>query len=75
MADGHEHDHDHEIHLPGPSLTPLVLSLGIALVLGAFVPENIAVRLAVASIGAVLVIGAMYEWLRHALAEYRDLPD
>ena len=69
-----EHGPGHEIHLPGPSLTPLVMSLGIALALGGFVPDNIAARLGIVSVGATLVLAALFEWLRHAIAEYRDLP-
>jgi hypothetical protein len=70
-----QHGDGHGIHLPGPSLAPLVLSLGVALMVGGFVPENLGSRLAIVSLGATLVIGSAYMWLRHALAEYRGLPD
>ena len=73
MAEGQGDGHG--IHLPGPSLAPLVLSLGVAMMVGGFVPESIAARLAVVSLGATLVMLSGYQWVRHALAEYRGLPD
>jgi hypothetical protein len=64
---------EEEIHLPQPTAAPLVLSLGIALVLGGLVPDEILLRLSLISIGFVIALAAGWVWLRLAIADYRHL--
>jgi hypothetical protein len=70
---------DHEgsgrdFHLPSPTALPFGTSVGIALVLGGLVPDARIWRLALVSIGVILVSIFGAQWLRDAVEEYRDLP-
>jgi putative Mn2+ efflux pump MntP len=60
---------EHAIHLPRPSVWPLVLALAVALSLLATV-----VHFALAVVGVPLVVLAVGGWLREALREHRGLP-
>jgi hypothetical protein len=62
-------------HLPSPSALPFGTSIGIALVLGGLVPDARIWRLALASIGVTVAVIFGAQWVREAIAEYRDLPD
>ena len=62
-------------HLPAPSALPFATSIGIALMLAGLVPDARIWRLAIVSIGATVVVIFGAQWVREALAEYRDLPD
>jgi hypothetical protein len=76
VADDRPHDDAVDgIHLPGPSLIPLVMSIGVALSLAGLVPESRLLRLTIVSLGVTIAIAAGYAWLRDAIREYDHLPD
>ncbi|HWH09554.1 MAG TPA: hypothetical protein VG165_00355 [Solirubrobacteraceae bacterium] len=58
-----------EIHLPEPSILPMLLAVGITL---ALVGVTISPILIVA--GLLVTIPVLYKWIRSAVAEYRHLP-
>ena len=58
-----------EIHLPGPSIMPLVLAVGITLALIGVTISKILVV-----IGLVLVIPTIVIWIRSTRAEIAELP-
>ena len=57
-------------HLPGPSIWPLVLAVGVVLSLLATV-----VHFALAVVGLPLLVVALAGWLRQSTREYRHLPE
>lgn len=61
--------HGEEIHLPGPSLHPILLTLGITLVLIG-VLESWAVAIA----GVILTVWVIVAWIRAAVREMGELP-
>ncbi len=58
-----------EIHLPGPSILPMLLAVGITL---ALVGVTVSPILVVAGLG--LAIPSLVRWIRGARAELRELP-
>jgi hypothetical protein len=69
-------DHtDGDFHLPSPSALPFATSIGIALVLAGLVPDARIWRLALVSIGFIVIVIFGAQWLRDAVDEYRDLPE
>ncbi len=58
-----------EIHLPGPSLHPVLLTVGITL---ALIGVTISLVLVVA--GGLLTLFTIAAWVREARREYEDLP-
>jgi len=58
-----------EIHLPEPSILPMLLAVGITL---ALVGVTISPILVVAGVG--LSIPVLYKWIRSARSELRHLP-
>ena len=71
-------DPDHtggDFHLPSPSALPFATSIGIALVLAGLVPDARIWRLALVSIGFIVIVIFGAQWLRDAVNEYRDLPE
>jgi Flp pilus assembly protein TadB len=58
-----------EIHLPGPSVLPLLLAVGITV---ALVGVTISPILVVA--GLALAIPVLVRWIREARAELHELP-
>jgi hypothetical protein len=58
-----------EIHLPEPSILPMLLAVGITL---ALVGVTISPILIVAGVG--LSVPVLYKWIRSARAEFRHLP-
>ena len=73
MAD--EHEQRGGAHLPTPSAQPIITALGGALMLAGLVPDSRLWRMAVISLGATIVAIGLWNWLRDAIDEYRDLPD
>ena len=73
MADPDRTDGD--FHLPSPSALPFATSIGIALILAGLVPDARIWRLALVSIGVMVTVIFGAQWLRDAVAEYRDLPE
>jgi len=59
-----------EIHLPGGSLQPLGLSVGLTL---AIIGVTISPILIV--VGVTLSVAMLYGWIRDARREFRGLPD
>jgi hypothetical protein len=74
MAD-HDGSEPRDFHLPQPSALPFATSIGIALVLFGLVPDARIWRLTLVSIGVTIAIIFGAQWVRAAIAEYRDLPD
>ena len=58
-----------EIHLPGPSLHPILLAAGITL---ALIGVTISIVLVVA--GGLLTLFTVVAWIRDARREYEELP-
>jgi hypothetical protein len=63
-----------DFHLPPPSALPFATSVGIALVLAGLVPDARIWRLALVSIGVILISIFGAQWLRESVEEYRNLP-
>ena len=58
-----------DIHIPGPSVQPILLAAGITtLLLGV----TITVYLAIA--GGLLTVGMLFAWIRGARREFEELP-
>lgn len=73
MADleqGAHAEHHEAIHLPPPSVWPVVLAVGLALLL-----TGLIINLVVIIVGAIISIAATAFWVRDARHEYRELPD
>ena len=71
----HEPSHDaaegHEaIHLPPPSIWPVVLAIGIAALLLGMV-----LNLALLIVGALVTLASLALWVRDARREFADLPE
>ncbi len=58
-----------EIHLPGPSIQPLLLCLGVTTAL-----IGVTTSLIVVVAGMLLFLGVLVAWLRGARRELRSLP-
>jgi hypothetical protein len=58
-----------EIHLPGPSLQPLLLTLGITLTL-----VGVTFMLALVVIGVVLTVVTIARWIADTRREIEELP-
>jgi hypothetical protein len=58
-----------EIHLPGPTLLPLVLAIGITLAL-----VGVTVSIVLVVIGLAIVIPSIVIWIRTTRADIAELP-
>ena len=58
-----------EIHIPGGSLQPLLLTVGITVFL-----LGITLSLVLVIIGAVLTVAVLFVWIKEAREEYAHLP-
>jgi hypothetical protein len=58
-----------EIHLPGPSLLPLLLAVGITLSL-----IGVTLSLALTAIGLAITIPVTIRWIRSTRADIEELP-
>jgi len=58
-----------EIHLPGPSILPVLTAVGITLLL---VGLTTFVEFSVA--GGLLTIGCLYRWIKDTRSEINELP-
>jgi hypothetical protein len=58
-----------EIHLPGPSILPLLTALGITLTL-----VGITTFIEFTVIGGVLTIGCLVRWIKDTRGEVDELP-
>ena len=59
-----------DFHLPPPSIWPVVLAVGIALLL-----TGLIINIAVVIVGAVIFIAALAMWVRDARTEFHELPE
>lgn len=59
-----------EIHLPPPSIWPVVLALGIAILLTGLIINPVVVI-----VGAILTALAIALWVRDARREFAELPE
>jgi len=69
------HDEAHteahgDFHLPPPSIWPVVLAIGIALVL-----TGLILNLIIVTVGALLVVVSTALWVRDARREFHELPE
>ena len=58
-----------EIHLPGPSLKPVLLALGLTLTI-----VGTTLTLALVVVGAVLSVWVIVRWIGEARSELDELP-
>ena len=58
-----------EIHLPGPSILPVLTAVGITLTL---VGVTTFIELTVA--GGILTLGCIWQWIKDARSEIDELP-
>ena len=58
-----------EIHLPGPSLQPLLLTVGITATL-----LGLTTALFLVIAGGILTLGTLFVWIRDARREFDELP-
>ena len=58
-----------EIHLPGPSLQPLLLTVGVTATL---IGVTTALFLVIA--GGILTLATLFVWIRDARREFQHLP-
>ena len=65
----HEDAHG-AFHLPPPSIWPVVLAIGIALVL-----TGLILNLIIVAVGALLVVVSTALWVRDARREFSELPE
>ena len=66
-----QHPDEHEaIHLPPPSIWPVVLAVGIALLL-----TGLIINLVMVIAGAVIVVLSIALWIRDARRELEELPE
>ena len=58
-----------EIHIPGPSLQPLLLTVGITIAL-----LGITIWWPLTAFGVILTLAVLFVWIREAREEYAHLP-
>lgn len=58
-----------EIHIPGGSLQPLLLTIGITTAL-----LGVTLSFALVAVGLILTAAVLVVWIRDAVEEYRHLP-
>lgn len=67
----HESPEGHDtIHLPPPSIWPVVLAIGIAALLLGLVLNRVLLL-----VGVLITAGSLALWVRDARREFRDLPE
>jgi membrane protein implicated in regulation of membrane protease activity len=57
------------VHLPGPSLLPVVTAAGIALAI-----VGVVLSFAVTAIGVLITVVAVWRWVRETREDISDLP-
>jgi hypothetical protein len=67
--DAHGEGHS-AFHLPPPSIWPVVLAVGIALLL-----TGLILNIVIVLVGAIVVIASIGLWVRDARREFGDLPE
>ena len=66
----HDSEHGEEIHLPGPSLEPLLITVGITMAL-----VGVTFNIVLVVLGAVLTLWQTVKWIRETRQEIAELPD
>ncbi len=82
MEKTHEQGHDahgghaEHIHMPSPSLSPIVLAIGISCLVFAIAPTPLPMRITLAVIGALLIAYGLYTWIYDEVrnAEHAEEP-
>lgn len=68
---GHSAAEEHQaFHLPPPSIWPLVLALGLALLL-----LGLVLNLVLLILGSAITVAAVALWVRDARREFAELPE
>lgn len=68
---GDEHEDAHgAFHLPPPSIWPVVLAVGIAILL-----TGLILNLVIVLLGAIVTIASLALWVRDARREFGELPE
>jgi hypothetical protein len=62
-------DAGEQIHVPTPSLYPLLLAVGLTLSL-----VGITTTLVLTGVGVLITVPTLVRWIRSARADYADLP-
>ena len=72
LKDETEHQHEsHEgIHLPPPSIWPVVMAVGIAVLL-----LGLVLNVVLLIVGVVIFAASLALWVRDARREFRELPE
>jgi hypothetical protein len=58
-----------EIHLPGPTVVPLVLAVGVATLL-----VGLTTSIILLVVGLLITLGALIRWIRDARRDFSELP-
>ena len=58
-----------EVHLPGPSLLPVIVALGITLAL-----VGVVIQPVICAIGVIITVAAVIKWIAVARSEIAELP-
>ena len=53
----------------------MIVSLGVSLLLGGLVPDELLWKLTLMSVGATIAAIGLWIWISDAIDEYRKLPD
>lgn len=69
-SDHNDAEHGEEIHLPGPSLEPLLITIGITMVL-----IGVTFNIVLVVLGAALTLWQTVKWIRETRQEIAELPD
>lgn len=58
-----------EIHLPGPTLQPVILTIGVTLLLLGLTGLYV-----VSAVGLILIVVTLIRWIKEARSEFQSLP-
>ena len=58
-----------DIHIPGPSIQPLLLAAGITMAL-----LGVTINIVLLIAGLVLTVAVLFAWIRGARREFEELP-
>jgi hypothetical protein len=69
LPESHQESHT-EFHLPPPSIWPVVLAVGIAILLTGLILNPVVVL-----VGAIITVLSIVLWVRDARREFGELPE
>ncbi|MEA2348134.1 MAG: hypothetical protein QOG62_1921 [Thermoleophilaceae bacterium] len=58
-----------QVHLPGPSLLPVIVGVGITLAL-----VGVVIQPVICVIGLIITVGAVIKWISEVRSEISELP-